>query len=72
MDALVIVAIVIGLFVVFFIAFSVFILARRVNKNNIISNNIVNHQVPGNASPTLTEMIDYHKQNEDKKVDYEI
>lgn len=74
MNAMVILIIASLLFMLFLILLTLFILGKKKNKDvnldNLHSNNIVNHQLPGNAAPTLTAMINYHKDH--GNVEYDI
>lgn len=48
----------------------IFAFIKTKNHNNKNSKNVINHFEPKNAAPMLTEMIDYHKNNE--SVNYEL
>lgn len=72
MSTISIIVISILLFILFLLVISLIMFGKKKDIDNIYSNSIVNHHVPGNAAPTLTEMINYHKDNENESVDYEI
>lgn len=69
-DKMGVMLIILGVTLVCIFGLLIFTFIRTRNYNNKNCKSVINHFEPKNVAPELTEMIEYHKNNE--TVDYEL